>query len=46
MRNFPDIAYGPDEMQKLDLWLPDDGEFDLYIHLHGEMICDFISTVK
>ncbi|MBQ9768826.1 MAG: alpha/beta hydrolase [Clostridia bacterium] len=35
MRNFPDIAYGPDEMQKLDLWLPDDGEFDLYIHLHG-----------
>ena len=35
MRNFPDIPYGKDRMQLLDLWLPDSGEFDLYIHLHG-----------
>ena len=46
MRKIFDLAYGQDETQKLDLRLPDDGEFDLYIHLHGEMICDFISTVK
>lgn len=35
MRKYLDIPYGTDEMQKLDLWLPDAEEFDLYIHLHG-----------
>ena len=35
MRKIFDLAYGQDEMQKLDLWLPDEGGFDLYIHLHG-----------
>ncbi len=35
MRSFPDIAYGSEDMQKLNLWLPDDGDFDLYINLHG-----------
>ncbi len=35
MRNILDVAYGQDDIQRLDLWLPDEGEFDLYIHLHG-----------
>ncbi len=35
MRKIFDLSYGSEEMQKLDLWLPDEGEFDLYIHLHG-----------
>lgn len=35
MRKFLDIPYGEHQMQKLDLWLPDEGEFDIYIHLHG-----------
>lgn len=35
MRKIPDISYGNDEMQKLDLWLPDSNEFDIFIYLHG-----------
>ena len=35
MRKIPDISYGNDEMQKLDLWLPDSDEFDIFIYLHG-----------
>lgn len=35
MRNFFDLPYGEDEMQKLDLWLPDEGDFDLYVNFHG-----------
>lgn len=35
MRKIHDIAYGEHDMQKLDLWLPDGEEFDLYVHLHG-----------
>ncbi len=35
MRKFSDISYGGYEMQKIDLWLPEEEEFDIYIHLHG-----------
>lgn len=35
MRKIHDVAYGEHQMQKLDLWLPEAEDFDLYIHLHG-----------
>ena len=35
MRKFFDLPYGEHEMQKVDIWLPDEGEFDLFIYLHG-----------
>lgn len=35
MRKILDISYGQHNLQKLDLYLPECDEFDLYIHLHG-----------
>lgn len=35
MRKYLDLSYGSHPMQKIDLWLPDSSEFELYIHFHG-----------
>lgn len=35
MRSILDISYGKHEMQKIDLYLPESEQFDIYIHMHG-----------
>ncbi len=35
MRKISDISYGPHELQKLDLYLPDGESFDLFVYFHG-----------
>ena len=35
MRKFLDIHYGEHEMQQLDLWLPEEESFDLFVYFHG-----------
>ena len=35
MRKIVDLAYGVHPAQKLDLYLPDSGAFDVLVYMHG-----------